>query len=157
MMPVAGITVSGPPLPSAAAAAEEENTPQRTAPQSAPQKPVMDEYIPEEKREPSGAYWVERDGNGEPRIHFDGPAEEAPEAGRPEKEPPEEETVRGSTDQVDREIEALKKERESLKRQLVLEDDEAKRGELEQKLNQIESELRRKDNDAYRRQHTVFS
>ena len=35
--------------------------------------------------------------------------------------------------------------------------DEMKARELEKELAQVERELSRKDNDTYRRQHTVFS
>ena len=35
--------------------------------------------------------------------------------------------------------------------------DEKKIQELEKKLRQVEQELIQKDNDSYRRQHTVFS
>ena len=38
-----------------------------------PLKPVMDEYIPEEPREPSGRYWMDRGEDGQPRIYFDDP------------------------------------------------------------------------------------
>lgn len=157
MIPVSGITASRAQLTPAIAGAE--NLSRKDEAQTVPQKPVTDEYIPEEKQEPSGRYWMERDGDGNPKIRFDDPgkAEEPPEAGKPEKEPHKAETTRCSTDQVDREIEKLKRERDSLEQQLALEDDETKRGELEQKLTRIENELRMKDNDAYRRQHAAFS
>ena len=131
-----------------------------------PQKPMMDEYIPEEKEEPSGLYYLGKDENGQPKIYFDDP-EQDEGAGDPEPKaadtPKEkangkkEETCTGNTDQVDREIERLKKEKEQLERQINSETDEAKRKELESKLSQVENELRQKNNDAYRRQHTVFS
>ena len=43
-------------------------------------KPVMDEYVPEEPREPSGRYWVGKDEDGQPKIYFDdrSRAEDAP-------------------------------------------------------------------------------
>ena len=131
-----------------------------------PQKPVMDEYIPEEKREPSGLYWVGKDEDGQPKIYFDDPGQDEgadspePKADDAPKEKADEkkaETCIGNTDQVDREIEKLKKKREQLERQINSETDDAKRKELESKLSQVENELRQKDNDAYRRQHTVFS
>ena len=131
-----------------------------------PQKPMMDEYVPEEKREPSGRYWMGKDENGQPKVYFDAPERnkgaDSPEpnaADAPKERPSgkKAETCTGNTDQVDREIEKLRKEREQLKQQLNSETDEAKRKELESKLSQVENELRQKDNDAYRRQHTVFS
>lgn len=39
-----------------------------------PLRPVMDEYIPEEKQEPAGRYWLGKDGDGQPRIFFDDPS-----------------------------------------------------------------------------------
>ena len=131
-----------------------------------PQKPMMDEYIPEEKEEPSGLYYLGKDENGQPKVYFDDP-EQDEGAGDPEPkaaDAPKEkangkkaETCTGNTDQVDREIERLKKEKEQLERQINSETDETKKKELESKLSQVENELRQKDNDTYRRQHTVFS
>ena len=144
-------------------------------------RPVMDEYVPEEPREPSGRYWMGRDEDGQPKIYFDDPerAAAAPEqpgdapeesdgaaSGEPEPDPadrgakgPErkkEEVWEGSTDKVDREIEKLKKEKEELERRLNTETDEAKIQDLERRLSQVERELRQKDNDTYRRQHSAF-
>ncbi len=157
MIPVSGIPAGQ--VQQLPAAAEARNAPSKEEPRPTPQRPVTDEYIPEEKQEPSGLYWLERDEDGNPQIRFDDPGqpEESPEAGKPEKESRKAETITGNTDQVDREIEKLKKERDLLEQQLAREDDETRRGELEQKLARIENELRQKDNDAYRRQHTVFS
>lgn len=144
---------------------------------SRPQTPRMDEYVPEEKREPSGLYRLGRDEDGRPKVYFDDPERgagapdkqgENPDADNPERDEgadspvkgasgKKSETCTGSTDKVDREIEKLKKKREELTRQINAETDETRTEELERKLAQVESELRQKDNDAYRRQHTVFS
>ena len=131
-----------------------------------PQKPMMDEYLQEEKQEPSGRYYLGKDENGQPKIYFDAP-EQGEGAGNPEPkaaDAPKEkaggkkaETCTGNTDKVDREIERLKKEKERLERQINSKTDETKRKELESKLSQVENELRQKDNDTYRHQHTVFS
>lgn len=107
-------------------------------------KPMTDEYVPQEPPEPSGRYWMGRDGDGQPKIQFDGPE-------RPE------EKWEGNTDQVDREIEKLKKKKEELEQRLGTETDEAKIRELERRLAQVERELRQKDNDTYRRQHAAFT
>ena len=149
-------------------------------------KPVMDEYVPEEPREPSGRYWMGKDEDGQPKIYFDGPPRAAdapqqpeaapdagkPDAGAPEAEEPEgdkgakgperkggekEERWVGNTDKVDREIEKLKKKREELEQRINTETDEAKVKDLERQLAQVERELRQKDNDAYRRQHSTFT
>ena len=131
-----------------------------------PQKPTMDEYVPEEKREPSGRYYLGKDENGQPKVYFDAPEQDEgadtpePKAADAPKEKAGDkkaETCTGNTDQVDREIERLKKKKEQLERQINSETDETKKKELESKLSQVETELRQKDNDAYRRQHTVFS
>lgn len=131
-----------------------------------PQKPMMDEYVPEEKREPSGRYYLGKDENGQPKVYFDAPEQDEgadtpePKAADAPKEKAGDkkaETCTGNTDQVDREIERLKKKKEQLERQINSETDDAKRKKLESKLSQVENELSQKDNDAYRRQHTVFS
>ena len=141
-----------------------------------PLKPVMDEYVPEEKREPSGRYWLGKDADGRPRVYFDDPEQGAGRSekrsdvsaeglrqdrgaeGREEKAAGKKaESCVGSTDKVDGEIEKLKRKQEELKRQLDTETDETRIRDLERKLAQVEGELRRKDNDAYRRQHTEFS
>ena len=130
-------------------------------------KPVMDEYVPEEPQEPFGRYWVGKDEDGQPTIFFDAPEEatapstrpEAPEELQPAKQAPakQAEKLTGNTDQVDREIQKLREEKETLQQQINREPDEQKRKVLEQKLAKVESELQQKDNDSYRRQHTVFT
>ena len=131
-----------------------------------PQKPVLDEYVPEGTKEPSGLYYLGKDENGQPKIYFDDPEQDEgadspePKAADAPKEKAggkKAEICTGNTDQVDREIERLKKEKEQLERRINSETDEVKRKELESKLSQVENELRQKDNDTYRRQHTVFS
>ena len=124
--------------------------------------PVMDEYVPEEKQEPSGRYWLGKDENGKPKVCFDDPerADDKPsDAPAPAKEAREDKAERctGNTDQVDREIERLKKRKETLEQRISAQTDDAKIKELERKLAQVERELAQKDNDTYRRQHTVFS
>ena len=152
---------------------------------SQPAAPVMDEYIPEEKKEPIGRYWLENDENGKPKIHFDDPkraedAEDIKNGSSPAKDKnadsledskntgsPEEnknagndkkaETCTGNTDKVDREIEKLKKQKQELEQQINRETDESKIEDLKEKLAQIEKELSQKDNDTYRRQHAVYT
>lgn len=148
-----------------------------------PLKPVKDEYLPEEKREPCGRYWLGKDESGSPKIYFDDPeakdaaAPEAPgAAGAPKAESPEkdqepeapkkaappdkgdkEEKCVCNTDEVDREIRKLKEKKEKLEVRLDRETDETRREALERQLAQVENELRQKDNDAYRRQHSTFT
>lgn len=119
--------------------------------------PLRDEYIPEEKREPSGRYWLGRDGDGRPKVYFDDPERAENTPGKRAADSRTEEVCSGSTDAVDREIEKLKEKQEELERQIDSETDEANIKELEKKLAQVESELRQKDNDTYRRRRTVFS
>ena len=115
--------------------------------------PVTDEYVPEEKQEPSGRYWLGRDGDGRPKVYFDDPerADDKP------SDTHKAERCTGSTDQVDREIQRLRGKKEALEKQINTQADEAERKKLERKLAQVERELVQKDNDTYRRQHAVFS
>ena len=136
--------------------------------QSRYQKPVMDEYVPEEKTEPSGRYWLGKDEDGKPKIYFDDPerAEDAPDASDRDKsaEGPEKsgsdkdgQSCTCNTDKVDREIEKLKKQKQELEQQINRETDESKTEDLKAKLAQIEKELSQKDNDTYRRQHATYT
>ncbi len=107
-----------------------------------------DEYISSEKsgKKPTGLYRVGQDENGNRKIFF-----EDPKKGKPE-------SCVSNTDAVDREIRKLKEERQELEQRIrSASGDEKKVRELEKKLAQVEQELSQKDNDAYRRQHTVFS
>ena len=125
--------------------------------QSRPPKPVMDEYLPEEPQEPSGRYWLGRDEDGQPKIYFDSP-ERTPEAPKqPESAPEADALCTSNTDAVDRTIEQLKRKQEELSQRLNTETDEARRKDLERQLAQVEQELKQKDNETYRRQHTQFS
>ena len=124
--------------------------------------PVMDEYIPEEKQEPSGRYWLGKDENGKPKVYFDDPerADDKPsDTPAPEKKAKGDKAERctSSTDQVDREIKRLKQRKKTLEQQIRSQTDDVKVRDLERKLAQVKRELAQKDNDTYRRQHTVFS
>lgn len=160
MIPVSGMnTGAARPLPAMerASGAPEVQGPEPEARDPSP-KPVTDEYVPEEPREPSGRYWMDRDENGRPRIYFDDPERAEKGAEGPErKNGGGEERCAGSTDEVDREIEKLKKKKEDLERRLSTETDEARIKDLERRLAQTERELREKDNDAYRRRHARFT
>lgn len=177
---------SAAPRPAASPAVREAERAREARPASpaasGSRKPLQDEYVPEgEKRQEScGRYWLGKDEDGSPKIYFDDPeaAKDVPAspgaAGTPEREDPEkdeeprapgkaapsggkEERCTGNTDAVDREIKKLKEKKEKLEKQLSSETDETKARELERKLSQVESELRQKDNDAYRRRHAVFT
>lgn len=127
---------------------------------------LQDMYSPEKTPEASGRYWMEPDETGQPKIHFDDPEKKSPDKsdkpGEPDKadEPDKKaktESCTGDTGKVDREIKRLKQQKETLTQQLRTETNETKIKELERKLKQVHAELRQKDNDTYRRQHTVFS
>lgn len=122
--------------------------------------PVVDEYVPEEKREPSGLYWPGRDEGGRPKVFFDGPerADSGPsDIPAPAEEAGEAELCTADTGRVDGEIRRLKQQKERLEQQIGSRTGEAEIKELERKLARTERELAQKDNDAYRRQHAVFT
>lgn len=182
MTPISGMRTGAAQSPTMAERVLGAPKVQKPEEEERPLKPVIDEYVPEEKREPFGRYWMGRDEDGQPKIYFDDPEradapekpedasdEEKPDA--PEEEKPEqdrsakgpkkkegkEERCVGNTDKVDREIEKLKKKKEELERRLNTEHDEAKIKDLGRQLAQVERELSQKDNDAYRRQHSTFT
>ena len=128
------------------------------------QKPVMDEYVPEEKPEPTGRYRLGKDEDGKPKIYFDAPdASDASDRDKsaegPEKSGSDKngQSCTCNTDKVDREIEKLKKRKSELEGQLRMEQDESKVQSLERELAQVERELSQKDNDGYRRRHMVMT
>ena len=49
------------------------------------------------------------------------------------------------------------KKQEELGQRIYTEQDETRRQDLERQLAQVERELREKDNDSYRRQHSTFT
>lgn len=166
-------------ISASAAGVKEQQKVQRTEDEAwrRPLKPAMDEYISEEKQESAGCYWPGRDEDGNPKIYFDDPGRDAGHSRKPEElsgvddteknkkakgpdkkaEDDKEESVTCNTDKVDREIEKLKKKKSELERQLGSETDEGRIKDLENELAQVERELSQKDNDAYRRQHAVYT
>ena len=177
MEPISGMISGVVHSPSTVAGAKETPKVQRPENEAKgrPAVPIRDEYIPEEKQEPSGRYWLGKDEDGQPKVYFDDPEraadaaqkqdelpnEDAPEkdegADGPQKKASSDKVESCNTDAVDREIEKLKKKQEELKRQINSETDDTKIKELEKKLAQVEQELRQKDNDAYRRQHAKYT
>lgn len=158
-----------------------EKTPQARQPEeetkARPATPRMDEYTPEEKGEPTGRYWIEKDENGKPVIHVDDPekaadgareADRTPDAEKSERDGAADgsekkasaeggETCTCSTDKVDREIAELKKKKQDLERRLGSETDEKKIEKMEKELAEVKRELQQKDNDTYRRQHAEYT
>lgn len=116
-----------------------------------PPKPDRDEYIPGQKAEPLKADELQK---------ADSPKEEkeAEKADKSEK-PPQKKTEKctGNTDKVDREIEKLKKKKKELEQKVATEKDPEKAERLKSQLAQVERELKQKDNDGYRKSHTVFT
>lgn len=160
MLPISGFVPGAErPLPSVPdVKGPPENERPENADRSRPIKPVKDEYIPEENQEPIGRYRPGRDENGDPKIYFDDPRQDkAPKAPDGEDSGGRADSCTGSTDRVDREIEKLKKRQKELEQKIGSETDAKKIEKLERELEQVESELREKDNDTYRRQHAVFS
>ena len=119
-----------------------------------------DEYISSEQSgsRPSGLYRMGKDENGKPKVLYDAPKKaEQPKVKSGSREEDAEE-VTANTDAVDREIEKLKKQKQQLEQQIKnASGDEGKTKELEKKLALVERELSQKDNDTYRRQHTVIT
>ncbi len=120
---------------------------------------LQDEYISSEKSEkrPTGLYRLGQDENGNRKIYFEDPNGREPKTDGENPEKPVEVCV-GNTDRVDGEIRKLKEKRQQLEQQMQsASGDEKKVRELERKMAQVEQELNLKDNDTYRRQHTVFT
>ncbi len=156
------------PLPAVTPPVESPRVqPPQQEPNAEPRTPRRDQYTPEEAHIPTGLYWMGKDEDGQPAIFFDdpevqvdrSPGQKDAEELRPEKLTPTKkaETVTANTDQVDQEIRKLREEKEQLQQQLNSETDQQKIKELERKLATVQRELEQKDNDAYRRQHTVLT
>lgn len=154
----------------AAAAAHREGTPAARRPEDenpAPrERSIQDGYAPAEDQGPTGRYRLGKDGDGNPKICFDGQPQgaDAPEQPDRKAEEPAGEDAKKRTEpctcdtgRVDDEIKALKEKQKELQRQLKTETDEEAIKVLEQKLMQVERELSQKDNDAYRRQHAAYA
>ena len=125
-----------------------------------PEKKSADEYLPQDKEagESAGIYMPSVDGDGNRKIDFDDPEKESKKPEGPEEDPEEKaEEVTCNTDKVDREIEKLKRKKARLKQQIEGEPDGEKKEDLERELEQVEAELKQKDNDTYRMQHAEFS
>lgn len=111
-----------------------------------------DEYVPCEEKEPIGLCSVVPDENGDQKISFD----KAESMYADNADEPEKETVTGNTDNVDREINNLRNKAKMLSQRLRSAD-EGTAEDIRRKLEQVTAELAQKDNDEYRRQHTVFT
>lgn len=144
---------------SADIAAQQAQRAQRTreAERSPQEKPVEqaqkaefyqapDEYSPREPEQPSGRYWMEPGEDG-PKMNFSDPE-------KAEGKPVNVTTM--NTDDVDREIERLRKKVEEMESQTARADG-PERERLEKQLKAARQELEQKDNDGYRRSHAKIS
>lgn len=144
---------------SAGIAAQQAQRVQRTqeAKQSPQEKPVEaaqkagfyqapDEYSPRAPEAPSGRYWMEPGEDG-PKVNFSDPEKAE---GRPVN------VTTTNTDEVDREIERVKKKVEELEAQAAKAEG-PERERLEKQLKAAQQELEQKDNDSYRRSHAKIS
>ena len=143
--------------------------------ENVPVTPETDRYTPEEKDASIGLYRIDSDENGKRRISFESPktvannkaapdnpsapAEKSPNPDAPKRkdEDNKAESCTANTDKVDREIKQLRQKENELEARLRTEKDASRAEALEQELAKVERELNLKDNDRYRRQHTVFS
>ena len=124
-------------------AAREARTPVQEKPVEPGAKPEFhqepDQYSPKEPEGNPGLYWMEPGENG-PKVNYSSPEEEKST----------------DTDEVDREIERLKQKVEDLEQRLGGAQG-PERERLERQLKQAQSQLDKKDNDAYRRAHAKIS
>lgn len=104
-----------------------------------------------------GVYELSHDEEGKPVIKFDDPsketAEKAPATNSEDGEKPQIVKTTVNTDAVDREIEKLKRSLSETKQRLSSTSDPKEKELLNNKLSQLEAELKQKDSDTYRRQH----
>lgn len=116
-----------------------------------------------EKTRPGKAGEAAPEKAGEADPEKAGPEKTGPE--NPEKAAPEKagkkrkaERCVGNTDEVEREIRKLKKRKQQLEQQIAQSGDSPDRQQkLQKELDQVENELKQKDTDSYRRQHTKFT
>ena len=87
MIPVSGVYSGA--VRSVAAAGRTLPEVRKPEEESRPQKPAMDEYVPEKKQEPSGRYWMGKDEDGRPKVCFDDPERTADAPKEPQDAPRE--------------------------------------------------------------------
>lgn len=144
--------------------------------------PKTDLYVHGEEAVCAGLYRLTKDENGAPKIIFDAPGHNAAEAADGEddivkslEQPLEEKEASGededkkgdgitimettgNCDKVEAEIRKLMQEKARLSRQMNrCADHPDKQQEVQNRLQQVENELRVKDTDEYRKQHMVIT
>ena len=128
------------------------------AEQAAKEHPQRAAEFRHEPTESPGQYWLEPTAEG-PAVRFEPPtaaggAQDADRATDSDREAAG--RTRCSTDAVDREIAALHRQVSRLEQQLMHAGPDQEEG-LQKDLDAAKRELAYKDNDAYRRQHAVFT
>lgn len=122
-----------------------EAPPAEEAAQARP--PRFDEYVKNDKEASSaGIYNVEKDENGNPLITFDSPdkpSQESPDTAKPSM--------------ADAEMKKLTEQRQAIQQQLKQVENSEERAVLQKQLTNVETELRAKDNDAYRKQNATYT
>lgn len=115
----------------------------------------FDEYVQGGESESPGIYSLKADDEGGYDISFQ------PYSGSSTAEEKAEAVSTMNTDRVDEEIEGLKRERKKMEEQVHQAEVEQKSREeireLRRQLASVESEIVRKDNDSYRRQHAFYT
>ncbi len=117
----------------------------------------IDEYVPAEEKESIGIYKVTSDEIGNKTVEFDSLKRESDDSelkSSDDNDIPE--SCTGNTDAVDREIKLLKEKQQILASKLR-NADESETAHIQKQLDSIAHELSLKDNDSYRKEHTVFS
>jgi len=130
--------------------AQETQEPPQEKPVEAAQRAEFyqapDEYSPKAPEPASGRYWMEPGEDG-PKLNYDAPEKAE---GKPAN------VTTTNTDEVDREIERLRKKVEELEAQAAKAEG-PERERLEKQLKASQQELNQKDNDSYRRAHAKIS
>ena len=124
-------------------------------------KKRVDTYEAQPPQQSAGVYQVTHDENGRRIIQVDESCETA--QGQPKAKPQDESekpnivktTV--NTDKVDKEIEKLKQTQTQLEQKIAAAKEPKEKEKLEAQLAQVNAELKAKDNDTYRRQHSTFT
>ena len=147
--------------------------------------PKTDLYVHDEEPVSAGLYRLTKDENGAPKIIFDAPSQEISEAADgetaiaekansseqalEEKEATDEDEDKkgdgitimettGNCDKVEAEIRKLMQEKARLSQQMEgCADNPDKQREIQNRLQQVENELRVKDTDEYRKQHMAIT
>lgn len=145
-------------------------------PQRGPFAPNVDKYIHSDETASAGLYRKGKDDEGNPTIIFDNPARKtmpmdsenttnAMDKKDSGEEPAKAKDSEGgvtrcdmNADKVEEEIKKLKEKKAELEQQIAkAAENPDTQAKLEKKLQQIENEIKVKDTDSYKRQHTEYT